>query len=416
VKGHFFFTIICSSLVVSANTELNQYLEKAQQQHPEYGKLEIEYNASKRFLAQKKRSFYPRIDLYSTWDNIQTYQESFPKDQYSQQIGARLSYNLFNNFSDYYHLKFGQAIHQFNKSNILKKKLAIEKNILAVLLSRFQARAELEFLSEMLASQRDLLKKSKNRFSAGLLSKNDLDRIEIDLLQTEAQYEQKKIDLIQTKKSSYQIESAHTLGHWPWIKSLVTIKNQLKKLIDNRPPLDLQIARTISNRQTFESKYLKYTDWLSIDANLSRFHFRNNLIDDWGWSVGLNFTFNLFGNDPWTSRRQLAQSKYQYALKQLNFENKRAQNNYKLDWRALELEIKQFELTQRSKALSNRGYENSLKRYRQGKVSINELYLEQNRQLNSGLNFIKQAYHLHLAIIDYCHQYGQSVNRQCFKL
>jgi len=387
-----------SVLITAVNTYPTIIKENAQ----------LESNKAKRLKAYSE--FLPSINLNSS--KVENTSNGTKTDFSKNTITSQL--NLFKFGSDIYNVKKQRLDYDKQVANIKLEKHTIEEQISADLFSYLENVKTIGIHSKILALKKHALAKAKKRYQLGRLSKQDLDKIEIDHLNAESNLSNKKILSLQLSQKVFEYTGEKKLDmDWPW--DITFAQKLIRKLKTNLKFKHPSLEYTRFNEESAETnKKSIFGSMLgSLDLSYSKGHAEYNSGDIDDERVTLTFTIPLFSKFNDYSSLKESQVIYQYA-KAYNFYNKRKvitnKHNSSL---ILNEAIATFEKRKRTLVLSEKIYKNSLKQFAKGLISVNDLLFEEDRLLKTQEFSITGNKSLHNAIVTFCHANGKEVLTDC---
>lgn len=128
-----------------------------------------------------KSAYYPQADAsYSYADSSEKAYNKFLTDKYSS-IGATISYNLFNGFTDKYNYLAAEKSYSAEKYNAEAVKQDIVLNVKQAYISVLKASDGVTVAAEAVKLLEDQLKDTRLFFKAGLKARNDVLKVESEL-------------------------------------------------------------------------------------------------------------------------------------------------------------------------------------------------------------------------------------------
>jgi outer membrane protein TolC len=330
-----------------------------------------------------------------------------------------LSYSLFNFGSDYSNLRSKQLSLNSFKSDLLSTSLEREASIIKALLSYVSWQKKIKIQKEIYDLKSRLLKLSQKKYKRGSLSSINLLKVEIDKVNAESEYlliRQGALSIESTVRS-YIGDKALSLSEYPLTKYILNIggKESLIKSfeINNNPKL--KFLKYASDSSHYELKREKRLQYGSFSLEHSRSLYQNDNSDDkYGHSTSVVYTLPLFEK---FSREKLIQNISAKAMS--------ANYHYKLEKRFLESSIKTSKerlsislrnFRNRAKILesSQKLFDSSSSQFKKGKLSVNELLIEQNRLLQTKLLSNTAVHDLHIQYMELVHLYGLRLSDRAY--
>lgn len=353
-------------------------------------------------------SFLPTLDLsYTQEKNLDTEIEAYSSS-------VILNANLFKGGSDFYNFRTQYQLLGSEKELFTSKEIESLKNSYTLVISYILSSKKLKIVEELLKIQKNSLEIANKRFERGLIPSQEKEKAEVDVYNSEARLMNAQIEFEKYKRSldSYLGEKTF-LAEWPYSKDLLSGRKKLA--IDNSETrYDLKALNSYVN--AMENSHLSRFGAFIPRVDLSYRHTNSALesgfFDKQGADskvLSLNFTWSLFNG--FRDRANLAQSRYlleeaKHRLTDLERETKALQisemNNFKMAVESLQRRKKTLEI-------SRKIYRQSVRRFQDGKLSFNDLEIDQNRYLETELLAQEGEAQVHLKLADICLVYGKSV-------
>lgn len=332
-------------------------------------------------------------------------------DEDSHAWGIRGEWNLFRGGSDYHSMLAADAALTSQNFQQKNQQAQLESKASEIIFRKILLEDTINANQELKRQKEEALRIAQERYRSGRISLQELNRIEVDLsqqLNKFRQTEMDKIDLEQRIKSSY-IQKVAT-REWP----LDEISPQKLRLGEKSSESQKLYWTSQSRKYSWRSSYLKHmpsVDWQVNYQNTVPFKLRGA---DYTWSTTLTLTVPIWNQ--WQSMSDQAQEYSNYVEAEANFDI--AENEEKNKVEALQKKIKILaENVHESKKIlkkSEKLYQDTLVGFRYGKVSANDLFMEQNRLIDTRLDYSQNQLSYHMAIVESCITSGKLL-RECLK-
>ena len=276
----------------------------------------------------------------------------------------------------------------------------------------FIQRTELRGIADKLhASQAELHQIARQRFRKGLLPRQEVDKVYIDLQNTLARLKDANIR-VATTKAALVSQLGHSDIHilWPWQR-----KFQQRRL--SKIESKYEVARTpgflaLDYDFAAQSQRVKQnfrTMFFSLDLDLL-YNVRTTDVTPNEWSATATISIPLFDQLTNYSRyasqveiKREAELALEEARRTLSAEHISLKTTYET---ALDTALSRAE----SLDIARRLYEDNVRRFRRGRINANELQLDQERLFRSEQFAIEGWNQVHVAFSELCHSYGSRLS------
>lgn len=361
-------------------------------------------------VTKARLNFLPKVDLnYSLNNDLNTKERKY----YGKAIA---SFNLFNFGRDWYRLqssvnklKAGQAQLNFEKLEAQRKaaqlllRLIMQQEIVSIHEQRFQ-------------SLRSLLALAQIRYRSGLISSQEVAKIRIDILNTHSAL-QDQIQSLEKQKANALAQSPKLIipKVWPWnsqlFKTFLAKYSKPLTKLKNTPGILAKGHLTSASLAGHKSKLRTFLP--SLDLRYEQGKQFSPGKNQWDRTFLISISFPLFdGLSRWDQSRQTF---YNYQISQIELENATRLMKARLNSGKANLKIAITSLNERlvTRELARKLYRDGVRKFRQGKLNVSDLLLDQNRSLQArelAQNGLLQA---HLLAVDYCIDQGLNL-KVCF--
>lgn len=367
-------------------------------------------SASNAKVLSKIANFGPKIDIGIT-------KKYYLLNDGGNSRGLSLSsnWNLFKSGQDISSLN--AASHE-RKYSLLEKdnvRFAIEKSAVKVLLDYIEKYKRFDVMNRLYNVKRESLITIKKRYARGLVSSQEILKGKVDLNNTQARLNYSKMTL-RTSKAYLIAKLGHDDidYHWPWLKMLHNemYNRVLEQKIVVSDSIDYKL---LSERVAVMDNYLdesKRSFLPRIDFSLA---VNRNL--DYDRTVNKSATFSISlpiwdGFSRYSTYKSSVSSLYKakYELLKKNREVKSSIKSIEDNLRIAAINASNRKETLN---LSRKLYKDNFERFEKGRISVNDLSIEQNRLLDSESLYNQGMKDFHISLLDYCHAKGLLL-RKCF--
>ncbi len=395
------------SLNVHASASFNEALTAIMERSPSIPSSQAYLDATESSLLSQKLQLLPSVS--AGWTKRETF------ESISERTGnfLKADFNLFKGGSHYNSWKSSQYSYDAAKAGLDKTKLEVEYSAVQTLLTYIQKAKDKEIYQRLLKINQDSLKTTQSRFKRGLISQQEVIRAQVDLGLSKARVKAADIEL---NNASSNLETL--LGHtevslnWPLASDLMKMRlNKLNKLeldLDDRPDVKearFNVMKDTHNITSLKGSFLPRVDFsytLSSDeTNGTNYDERTSLI---------SISIPLF--DGWQTVSSVKSSQYTLANSRKTLTT--TERNAKSEWDKVKDNLVQAIETARERntnmILSRKLYKANFRRFQQGRSSVNDLLVDQNRFLDSESQANYGWLQAHMAWLEFCHTMGQRLN------
>ena len=331
------------------------------------------------------------------------------------QIEATSKYNLFHWGADFANLSAASADIDMQVLALESSRLSVEDQAITALVAQVQALQEIKINQEIVDIQTNLYKIAHERFKSGYLAVQEVNKISVDLENAIA-----SLSNVQLEEASTRSQLENLLGssdvelEWPWKMRMKQSETKIEneKWDANALP-DWQAAHR--HLEAEEARLHKTQRLLlpSLDANFSYGLYKGldtiGASPTWtpGWTAALGITFPFFDNLITYSnmKAQIYNEKIaDIALTQKERDVKAAWDSSRVSF---QISLKAANGREKTLDTSRQLYQDSLKRFQAGRISANDLVIDQRRLLDSELFAVQGWAYAHLQFPKLCHSLGK---------
>lgn len=362
--------------------------------------------AADSLVLASRLSFLPRLSVEASQGQI-----GDPAAE-TKQVSATASLNLFKFGSDWAGARAAAADLAIQRARLESAALEAEQAGSAALISLIELKLKAEILRRRITATQEFLDVAQTRYRKGLTPLEEVSRIEIDLSNERAQYDD-TVSQLRTAEAGV----VRYLGHadvetaWPWKTAMRSAKT--RELISRKPALegrpDVEAARLSIEAESARASQLHRSLFPSLNLSYSRGQIETGGQLSHEWRSMLTLSVPLF--EGWSSvssyRVQSERAREaELTLEQLRRDGlgfQRAyQENFKLGYQTAENR-------ERVLATSQRLLKQNLARFRAGRAGANEFLIERGREAQAELVAVEGWARAHTALIQLYHSFGQSV-------
>lgn len=365
-------------------------------------------------LTGAKFSFLPSLSLAAT-----TERQGDPETE-TKSLAATTTLNIFRFGADLARLDSTRYAYNSQRALLRAQELETEKDIVAALVSIVQKSQRLRVAQTTLDYSKRLLDIAQARFQRGVLPREEVDQVSIDLSNAEAAVRDAQRELnnslaqVSALSEKSGLDPLSIQREWPWKDRFAS--PQVQKLatqsIDPAAAPELKGAELLLASTRAATKRSKRLLFPSLDFSYGA---RRTELDNGstanGWDALLTLSVPLFeGLTHYTAYRVqvtealIAEQGFRQALRDVPVRQELAQKNFVIAYQTALAREKTL-------GIARRLLDSSLARFRSGRANANALVLDQNRFSAAEAVAVDGWAQAHLALAELVHAFGQSVQR-----
>jgi outer membrane protein TolC len=355
----------------------------------------------------KKMAFAPDLTVSSTK------RKTYNTESSTKGLSATSTINISKFGADYYDLKAGEYFEISQKSTVDDTFLKSQSEAIETLLNYIENHYLVDILKRQYAVNLSSLKTANNRYKKGFSSRQDVQKIRVDADNTLATLEDAEIKLERVKASLKTLIGKDVVKvSWPWInffkKKLYLSMLKEKEKISNVPSYTVIENRMLANKALSTS--LKRSMLPTLDLSVGYGYTDTIGVKDYEWTSLLTLTIPLFNkySDYSSYKTQAARSlvnEYQLIEKKRNIVS-----NWTSDKKNFLKSLKTAKNREKTLRISRKLYQDNFKRFRNGKITVNDLLVDQNRLLRSEQLNVHGWHQVHQKFYGYCHSLGKKIS------
>jgi outer membrane protein TolC len=361
-------------------------------------------NSKNDFLFSKKLFWTPKLNILLQETQTQI-NSNTPTN--TNNITADLNLNLFRGGSDWNQLNDAKAQNKAEQLQLINEGLRVEitasdlifKSLYLVEVERIQ--------KEFLKLKEESLKIVNDRYHQGKLPLQEVTKSEVDFIQQKSKVRNASLDLQENKSqiNSSFIDNVKT-SQWPFDEKCSP------KLPENLNIPQVEQKYWISKSREETWKATKGLHWPSLDLDLQRIAspIKTRTASEW---VGLiSLSFPIWNQYETSAKVSSAYADYMISLNEYKITDQNLRE--KSLFLKSKIAISRLNLTESKTNLekSRKLYQDILNSFRLGRISTNDLFLEQNRLLESENALAFNLLTFHQSLIETCALAGVNA-REC---
>jgi outer membrane protein TolC len=366
--------------------------------------------AAKESAFQGKMNFLPTVS--SDLRKIKTETESVTTTDQND-FTTSLSLNLYKFGGDISKMESRENAQRAASMDFLKTVLFVEKKASDSILNLIEAERRKEIIRNIVESRKELLRISEQRRRKGIISRQEVQKILVDLANDESRLSDSKITL---KNAKADLENL--LGHssvktvWPMRKRFMSKKgiNRVTRgfNVEKHPRWRMsKFSLKVAENDLSQAKSVLFP---SLDFSLSHSKVFPRVGDNYD-SFSTAVTLSI----PWFKRfsdHTVYENKI-HAKSQKEFQLTQAARDLKRSWDSglneFENSLESALIREKTLKTSRDLYQANLKRFRSGRAPANELILDERRHLETEILTVNGWKTVHQSFINLCHTKGLTI-------
>ena len=329
-------------------------------------------------------------------------------------LSGTASLNLFKGGSDYFTLQNTSFQNEVAANTTRAKHLEVELEGALALFTRLEA-AKNVYLQELILDMAQKNNEVANqRFRAGLISKTDTLKAEVELNNQSAAALQASERLASTQSSlDFLFQNNSLPNDWPWFdnksESVTELKQKISSLaldITSRP--DLLALKNLEGQLGAQKKALIGNFLPRLDLALTRNMNEYQTNRSWETVGVLTMTFSLFNRFSDYSNYTILANQSLGAEYETRFQTQKSQAEADALKDLLLINLDNVIKLQKNLKLAQELYQESLGRFKRGQSSYSDLALDLERYLRAEQLLLAQTSSAHKQIAQLCYSLGKS--------
>jgi outer membrane protein TolC len=325
------------------------------------------------------------------------------------------SWNLFRGGSDIAGWFAADADVSAGEASLSKQFLSSELDAAQRIFSLILVRKQVEISKKLYSSERENHKIATLRFEKGLLPRQEVEKVFIDLVNSQARLKNAEI-----LEAEAQEKLSAALGHsriridWPWSEIFLDAKAKLsdREFHLNRVPAFIQAQGVYEReRQRTKRDFRRMLPSLDFQAD---YNFRNTTTTRDEWSGALTLSLPIF--DQMTNYARYASQAGKSAAAEFDLEEARRKGEaeYRSARATFLITLDTALARQETLGIARRLYRDNEIRFKSGKINANDLSVDQERLFRSEQFALEGWNAAHVAFVRLCHSTGSRL-QNCLK-
>ena len=383
---------------VIKNSSWRLEIQEAIGKNPEFIYQGYELRQAELKAKQSSNYWIPYINLYGTKVSDQN-QRSLAQTT----LGVEANLNLFSFGKSYYLSQAGDAGFESQKLLFSTQSIAKENELLGMIFKDVYLRNKFSFYVEIENLKKKSLRVAEQRFERGNLPRQQVEKVQIDLNNFESQRSSIEKEIFE----SQVILKKNSLEFFERIWPFVSFKDLNFKLINAETSLEVKQKEFeyLKNKSYYDSARAAY--WPSLDLSGHYYKISDHENSN-QWDVSLALTWKLWDNYE-TKFSNLE------GYKNLVFSEQKWQQTRNIYSEQTRSSLEQLTLSQKKLAKSTESlkklndlYLDSERLFSQGRLTVNELFQDQQLLIETRINHENDLLEFHQNILSFCQ--SQSLN------
>jgi len=393
------FSTNAHSSLISFEAALNEIIER----NVELPKIEAELQFNETQYLSSKLSFLPNLST--------SYQQrrSYEFDQRSRDLGLNAELNIFRGGSDYSLLQANRSGLQSQRYSLQSGLLLLEKQATDVMMMFIEISRRSKILHELEEINESSLKVIRERAKRGLVPEQEIMKAEIDFQNAKAQRLSSLVELERARRNLIELLGHDNLStNWPLTHYAENVElinlNRFNFSLEDRPEYQVLKYHLESSQARLRASKLTLLPRVDLSHRWSKYG--ADRLEQNDRVALLTVSFPLFEgyrtrtriDQEWTRRVNA-----EYDLRSLERKSRALYREVKENLLRLKETVQERERTQN---LARKLFDDNFKRYQEGRTSVNELLIDQNRLFESQILANRGLHDFHQSLINFCQSQG----------
>jgi outer membrane protein TolC len=408
--------IVCLffSMVTQANQTFFEEIKKMREKNLSLQSTEQRLKAMGDNATAKKFFWMPTLTLSGGRQKI-AHNQALADGQTSAYWKASSSWSLFNGGADFYGKRAADFQEQAESYNYQNDQLKTDAQLASIIFQQL-------YLNDVIESTQNLVKLREEshrivieKFKVGKVPYQEVEKSDIDKNQQEIRLRNLKIENLnnQTQWRALFGEEMQT-DKWPFHTGTISTNFFEAKITSASYSVAPELGKLENLSLAYEGywKSAKSDYWPRLDFVVDYQNdlvANNNNISNRVWTGGLYLTIPLWNKYETAAKVGSAYADFVAARNQFEISRNlsRVKKNSMVE--KIELTRKNLEDAKASLQKSEKLYEDMLTSFRFGRISVNELLIEQNRLIDSQMGLSQSEWDYHKIILDACSDLGEQI-------
>jgi outer membrane protein TolC len=352
----------------------------------------------------KKAAFLPSVTGYWGQSNDLPANSPLAVSNYGE---LAVGVNVYRWGADTAALGGAKSDFKHEQENLANEYLGAEQEAIEDLILVVQRQREKNSVEKIVGIKSQAYQVAKQRYGRGLLPILEVEKAGIDLDNARSRLKNSEVQLNSARSSlTVLLGHAKVASDWPWRTMLVGLSNtdHLQFKVENRP--DYRAAQLTVEAETERLRQSQRQMYPSLDLSFSFSdnNYNQSYLRD--FDTSLTLTFNIFNQLQDYTNYRIAITTQGQAQVQLENIKRQAEAQVEM-WRSqFQAQLETVRSLDHTLTISRRIMEDSLERFRNGRATVNDLSIDQNRVLETEILDTDSWAAAHTAYASLCHACG----------
>ncbi|MCM2277821.1 MAG: efflux RND transporter permease subunit [Oligoflexia bacterium] len=395
-----------------ARLSFDQALERILSRSTRIGIGELELAEGQARNLPSRLHFLPSISLGAKQSTSSIGTGTDSSRTSSRSIEADATINLFRFGADAAASK--AAIHEETalRQQADSARLEAEAEAAAALLQVIRRSQEIQILTRLAKMEEDSVRIARERYARGLLPLQEVEKVSIDLENARARLSDGEVRAAEASARLVALLGQADLDHdWPWINRLKQGSFDSLLGAPSGVPLQHPRVRAAASRAQAEEELLSRQYRLllpSLDASLVYGYYEPKAQASYpAWTGVLTLSLPVFDRLAGISRTKALARSREAALLRLEQSQRDALETWEAVTQGFRAARSSALAREKTLLTTRKLYEDGLKRFQQGRMTTNELFVEQSRLSETEFLAVESWSAAHLALTRLCHTLGK---------
>ncbi len=353
---------------------------------------------------QTKWYLVPQLNLFHT-SQISKGNTSFKNSQY----GLNAQVNLFQFGRSHYKYLRQNSILSAGKLEHRQKRIENENKYLTTLFKSTLLKKKFNLYTEIENLKRKALKVAQQRYNRGNLPRQQVDKVEIDLSNLSSQRITIERDLLETEVEILKYQLGNFKREWPFTQA--TPKSRKTRKADEFVDVKILDFKSIAYENQLEASHRNYMPTVDLSGRSYLRH--EDQIRTQEWDVALRVSWPLWDNYSRSLENLNAYRDFHYWQTEKSRVTRDWENRVRTKEEQLDKLAAQLNQSVENLKKLNTLYADTESLFSQGRITVNELFQDQQLLLETQINYENELYAFHEFILGYCSFYSERV-WECF--
>jgi multidrug efflux system outer membrane protein len=336
----------------------------------------------------------------------------------SQHAEVQADLNIFHFGADYAQMRAAQNDEAQQKELLTGTVIQAEDQAVQALIAAIRSELELNVLRRQVQVREEALQIAQKRYERGFLAEQEVKKVLIDVSNAQSRLTQGELSSIEANAALRNLLGTDRIDiAWPWKSALTNekaeeITRRLEFKLTERPDWAAAQAKLNASEFRLGHNYLQLLP--SLDASFTygyyRYDFDAGIPNGTAWQGAFVISLPIFDRLVTLSNARAESHLVRQAELQRTEVERSAESQVSSARMSLIRAVKSAGERESTLSKSVNLYQDSLRRFQNGRSDTNEMLLDQTRALDTELLAISGWSEAHLALSRFCHSLGKRVS------